>query len=152
MIRGLIQTTVNRTHLNLERRRIIEEGSVVDWTDIRSLIWEIDFLFSQEINSRREKLTIENLIVEIRIRANHIYLGLANTREFETSITAGISAYSRFIRRRATNLSPDFRGFRTTLLEQFHFGILNDYNRNFQINHKFIRYSQYRERIIILVT
>jgi len=45
-IRGLIQITVNKTHLDLERRRIIEEGSVVDWTDIQSLIREIDFLFS----------------------------------------------------------------------------------------------------------
>ena len=109
-------------------------------------------MFSQEINSHHEKLTIENLIVEIRIRANHIYSGLANTRKFEASITAGISVYSRFIRRRATNLPPDFRGFRTTLLEQFHFGVLNDYNQNFQINHRLIQYSQYRERIIILVT
>ena len=116
-IRGLIQITVNRMHLNLKRRRIIEERSVVNWTDIWSLIREIDFLFNQEINSCHEKQTIENLIVKIQIKANHIYSELANTQEFEISITARISAYSRFIRRRATNLPSDFRGFRLTLLE-----------------------------------
>ena len=64
-IRGLIQTTVNRTHLNLERRELISIGITVDWNNIRSLVQGIDILFRHEINTRRERLSIENLVVDV---------------------------------------------------------------------------------------
>jgi hypothetical protein len=51
-IRGLIQNTVNGTHLDLKRRALIPFGRTVDWTNIRSLVQGIDILFKQELNTR----------------------------------------------------------------------------------------------------
>src|SRR5215212_8272861 len=97
-IRDLIQTTVNRTHLDLERRQLIAEGLIVDWTSINSLIHEINFLYEREIRSRRERQTIDNLIIEVRLRATQTYPGLPDHRAFETSLAEGIRAYSRHIK------------------------------------------------------
>ena len=59
IILGLIQTTVNRTFLDLERRRLFDvtaQNQVIDWSNIRTLSNGIDWLFDSAINSRREGL------------------------------------------------------------------------------------------------
>ena len=66
-IRGLIQTTVNRTYIDLTRRQIIDEESIVDWTNLRSLSNEINFLFESAVDSEREANILNNIIVEIQI-------------------------------------------------------------------------------------
>ena len=96
-ILGLIQTTVNLTHLDLERRQLIDIGSVVDWTNIRSLTNEINSLFARELGSRRERVAFDNIIVEIRLRANSTYGGLADTVAFEANLRRGIVTYSQHI-------------------------------------------------------
>ena len=96
-IRRLIQTTVNRTHLNLERRGLITEGLTVDWTGIRSLNREIDLLFTHGIALQREEHTINNLIVEVQTRAPTTYQGISNIEEFEQALAEGIQAYSQHI-------------------------------------------------------
>ncbi|HVI21202.1 MAG TPA: hypothetical protein VM660_04035 [Bacillus sp. (in: firmicutes)] len=97
-IKGLIQTTVNRTHLDLERRGLIAEGTTVDWNQIRSLDREINLLFTHGVTSRREAQTIRNLIVEVRTRAITTYQGIPNTEDFEVALAKGIQVYSRHIR------------------------------------------------------
>jgi len=85
-ILGLLQTTVNRTHLDLERRQLINLGSVVNWTNLRTLTNEINSLFTREIDSRRERVAFDNIIVEIRLRAASTYEGLADTAAFEANL------------------------------------------------------------------
>src|SRR3989337_3296528 len=97
-IRGLIQTTVNYTYSDLVRRQLIEEGSIVDWTELRSLSNEINFLFEGAVNSPREENTLDNIIVEIRTRAASIYTGLANPDEFDQYLRLGIQVYSQYIK------------------------------------------------------
>jgi len=97
-IRGLIQTTVNRTYIDLTRRQIIDEESVVDWTELRSLTNEINFLFEGAIDSQREANTLNNIIIEIQTRAASIYPGLANSNEFDQYLRQGIKVYSQYIR------------------------------------------------------
>src|SRR5688572_26314187 len=108
---GLLQTTVNRTYLDLIRRQLIDIESVVDWTNIRSLTNEINWLFRREIDSRLERQSLDNIRIEIQTRAPFIYQGIVNAREFETSLIDGIRAYSRYIKE--NNLVPpiNFRGF-----------------------------------------
>ena len=86
--------TVNRTHLDLERRQLINLGSVVNWTNLRTLMNEINFLFTREIDSQRERVAFDNIIVEIRLRATSTYEGLADTAAFEANLRQGIVAYS----------------------------------------------------------
>ncbi len=93
-ILGLLQTTVNRTHLDLERRQLINLGSVVNWTNLRTLTNEINSLFTREIGSRRERVAFDNILVEIRLRATSTYEGLADTAAFEANLRRGIVAYS----------------------------------------------------------
>ena len=97
MILGLLQTTVNRTHLNLERRQLINLGSVVNWTNLRTLTNEINSLFTREIDSQRERVAFDNIIVEIRLRAASTYKGLADTAAFEANLRREIVAYSQHI-------------------------------------------------------
>ena len=98
-IKGLIQTTVNKTLTDLVKRHLIDERSVADWTELRSLTREIDFLYTREIGSRRETQTLENIIIEVRIRAPAIYTLLGNQEGFEAALTKGIKAYSQHIKR-----------------------------------------------------
>ena len=118
-IRGLIQTTLNRMHLDFERRSLIPLGSTVDWTNIRTLIQGIDILFRQAINSRAERTAVRNLIIEIRGRMANTIPGISNLDEFETALSNGIKAYSRHIKRHHIIPPDNFRGFQQTLEDQF---------------------------------
>ena len=77
-IRGLIQTTVNRTHLDLERRGLIPVGTPIDWTNIRVLIQGIEILFTQQIQSEGERIAIRNLAIEIRTKLDHFTAVIQN--------------------------------------------------------------------------
>jgi hypothetical protein len=143
-IRGLIQTTVNRTHLDLERRGLIEEGTTVDWNQLRSLNREIDLLFTHGISTRRETQTIRNLIVEVQARATATYQGIPDTAEFEAALAKGIRAYSQYIKRKNLQTQTDFAGFKQTLEEQFNWGVLELHKRDFQINARLVQYREYR--------
>src|ERR1043166_8433658 len=82
IILGLIQTTVNRTFLDLERRRLFDvtaQNQVIDWSNIRTLSNKIDWLFDSTINSRREGIILRNLIIEIRQKAPPIYTALTGS-------------------------------------------------------------------------
>src|SRR5688572_33326327 len=88
-ILGLIQNTINKTYLDLVRRQLIEvpiEEQVVDWTNLRTLTNEINWLFNREINSRRERLSIKNLITEVHVRAPLIYTTLTDSDAFDESL------------------------------------------------------------------
>ena len=146
-ILGLLQTTVNLTHLDLERRQLIEIGSVVDWTNIRSLTNEINSLFKRELDSRRERVAFDNIIVEIRLRANPTYGGLADTAAFETNLRRGIVTYSQHIRRQDLTPPENFAGFQQTLENQFNWGILHLHQKYFERNPRLKRYSEYTQRI-----
>ena len=63
-IRGLIRNTVNRTHLDFERRGLLAVGIVVDWNNLRTVHQEINNLFASRIGSNREQIAVNNLIVE----------------------------------------------------------------------------------------
>jgi len=153
-ILGLIQNTVNTTFTDLTRRRLTEvnlEEQLVDWTNLRTLINEINWLFERGFNTRRERLTIENLITEIHVRAPLIYTTLTDTNAFDNSLSEGIKAYSQYIKR--NNLVPpqNFVGFRQTLEEQFNWGLPSHHQRSFQINYRTSRYLEYRHNIKKLV-
>ena len=150
-IRGLIQTTVNRTHLDLERRELISIGTTVDWNNIRSLVQGIDILFKHKINTQRERLSIENLVVDIRTRITHTIFGIANLEEFEEALARGIAAYSRYIKRNNLSQPANSGGFRQTLEEQFHLGLLENSQRDFQITYRVSRYREYKQRIIQII-
>lgn len=153
-IQGLIQQTVNRTFTDLVRRRLIEvnlEDQLVNWTDLRTLVNEINWLFERGINSRRERQAIENLIVEIHTRAPSIYTILTNANAFDEALSKGIKAYSQYIRQ--NNLAPpsNFIGFRQSLDEQVNWGLLQTHQRSFQINYRTSRYIEYRIRIKTII-
>jgi len=136
-ILGLIQTTINRTYLDLTRRNLLEvnpDARIVNWNNLRTLTNEINWLFERELNSRREGQTIANIIIEIHTRAPLIYTILLETRAFDEALNSGIKAYSQYLRRNNLIPPPNFIGFRQSLDEQFHWGILHLYRRNFQIN------------------
>ena len=146
-ILGLIQTTVNVTHLDLERRQLIGIGSVVDWTNIRSLTNEINSLFTREIGSRRERVAFDNIIVEIRLRANSTYEGIADTAAFEANLRRGIVTYSQHIRGQSLIPPENFAGFQQTLENQFNWGILHLHQKYFERNPRLSRYTEYTRRI-----
>ena len=84
-ILGLIQTTVNWTFSDLTRRNLIDvniKEHIIDWTNLRTLINKIDWLFNQEIGLQRERISVENLITEIHTRAPTIYTILTDTVGF----------------------------------------------------------------------
>src|SRR4051794_30064341 len=150
-IKGLIQTTVNRTHLDLERRGLIAEGTTVDWNQIRSLDREINLLFTHGMTSRREAQSIRNLIVEVRTRAITTYQGIPNTEDFEVALAKGIQVYSRHIRDNNIRPPNNFAGFQQTLEEQFHWGILELHQRNFQLKPRLTRYRNYRRQVATII-
>ena len=148
-IKGLIQTTINRTFLDLERRRLFDaraQNQIVDWTNTRSLTNEIDWLFDSEINSLQEEIRIRNLIVEINQRAPSIYIVLADSDAYDQALSNGIKGYSRLIKRQNFTLSsPAARpSFQQTLHEQINFGILQWHQRQFEVNYRTSRYIDYR--------
>jgi len=138
-------------HLDLERRELISIGTTVDWNNIRSLVQGIDILFRHEINTRREKLSIENLVVDVRTRITHTISGIANLEEFEEALARGIAAYSRYIKRNNLSQPANSGGFRQTLEEQFHLGLLENSQRDFQITYRVSRYREYKQRIIQII-
>ena len=98
VIRGLIQTTVNRTFLDLERRRLFDfytQNQIVDWTNIRTLANEIDWLFDSAINSTQEQIRLRNLIIEVNQRAPVIYTLLTDSNAYDQALSDGIKGYSR---------------------------------------------------------
>src|SRR3954447_6462071 len=151
IIRGLIQTTVNGTHLDLERRALIPFGRTVNWTNIRSFIQGIDILFNQEVNTRRERIAVSNLLIEVRGRITHTIPGIANLEEFETALSYGIKAYSRHIKRNHIVLPGNHGGFRQTLEDQFRWGILETHRKHFQIHFGIRRYIGYEQRVTEII-
>ena len=148
VIRGLIQTTVHRTFLDLERRRLFDfntHNQIVDWNNIRTLSNEIDWLFDSAINSLQEEIRIRNLIVEVNQRAPVIYIILTDSDAYDRALSNGIKGYSRLIKRHNCTLStPAARpSFQQTLYEQINFGILQWHQRDFQINYQTSRYLVY---------
>src|SRR5581483_3272204 len=97
-IRGLIRHTINRTHLDLEQRGQIAVGNIVDWTNLRTFDQEINNLFRSPIYSRRERIAINNLIIEVQRRINHFTAAIPDVAAFEESIREGTRAYSRYIK------------------------------------------------------
>ena len=79
---------VNRTLEDLVQRRLIDteddQEPVVNWDNIRSLNWEIDFLSERGFNTQRERQTIENLITEIRLRAPFLQTTLLDPQDLKT--------------------------------------------------------------------
>ena len=153
IILGLIQTTVNRTFLDLERRRLFDvtvQNQVIDWSNIRTLSNGIDWLFDSAINSRREGIVIRNLITEVHQRAPSIYTILAESDAYDQALFEGIEEYSRHIKRHnITFANQEVRpGFYQTLHEQINFGILQWHQRRFQINNRTSRYIEYRVAIL----
>jgi len=97
---GLIQTTVNRTYTDLSCRRLLEvnrEAQVVNWTNLRTLVNEINWLFDREINSRRERQAIQNIVIEIHTRAPLIYTTFTYANAFDRALKEGIKGYSQHI-------------------------------------------------------
>ena len=152
IILGLIQKTVNLTFLDLERRRLFDvnaQDQIIDWTNLRTLTNEINWLFDCGLHTAQERIRIRNLIVEVNRRAPSIYTTLANSEEYDQALSDGIKAYSRYIKR--NNITFDTYearpGFRQTLHEQINFGILQWHQRSFQINFQTSRYLEYRVTI-----
>ena len=153
IILGLIQTTVNRTFLDLERRRLFDvtaQNQVIDWSNIRTLSNEIDWLFDSAIDSRREGIVLRNLITEVHQRAPSIYIVLTDSDAYDQALLRGIEDYSRHIKRRnitfATRVAEP--GFYQTLYEQINLGILQWHQRRLQISHRTSRYLEYRVAIL----
>src|SRR5581483_6356928 len=149
-ILGLDQTTINRAYLDLTRRNLLEVNQdvrIVNWNNLRTLTNEINWLFERPRNSRREGQTLANIITEIHTRAPLIYTTLLETRAFDEALKSGIKAYSQHIKGNNLACPPNFIGFRQSLDEQFHWGILHLYRRNFQINSRTSRYLEYRTRV-----
>ena len=97
-IRGLIRNTVNRTHLDFERRGLLAIGTVIDWNNLRTLHQEINHLFASRRGSGREQVAVNNLIIEIRTRVNHLLPLITDQNGYEDSIARGIKVYSRYIK------------------------------------------------------
>ena len=149
-ILGLIQNTVNTTCTDLVRRQLLEvnrDAQVVNWTNLRTLVNEINWLFEHGINSRRERQSIQNLVTEIHTRAPLIYTTFLNANAFDRALKEGIKGYSQHIRENNLTLPPNFRGFQQTLHEQFNWGLLHLHQRAFHINYRTSRYLKYRQNI-----
>jgi hypothetical protein len=153
VIKGLIQTNVNRTFLDLERRRLFDfytQNQIVDWTNIRTLANEIDWLFDSAVNSTQEQIRLRNLIIEVNQRAPVIYTLLTDSDAYNQALLNGIKGYSRFIKRRNFTLStPNARPtIQQSLYEQINFGILQWHQRDLQINYRTSRYIAYRTAVL----
>ena len=110
--------------------------------NLRSLHNEINFLFSEALDSAREENTLDNLITEVHIRAADIYTGLADPDQFDQYLRQGIKTYSQYLRRHIIT-NPQIQ-IDQTLEEQYNWGILENCVHISQINH---RIRQYREFI-----
>ena len=139
-IRGLIQTTVNYTYSDLVRRQIIEEISVVDWTELRSLSNEINSLFEGAVNSPRKDNILDNILIEIRTRAASIYPGLANPDEFDQCLKRGIKVYSQYLR--INNYTAPPNNIEQTLETQYKWGILENRALRIVIKHRIRKYRE----------
>src|ERR1051325_1079947 len=153
IILGLIQTTVNRTFLDLERRRLFDvtaQNQVIDWSNIRTLSNEIDWLFDSAINSRRERIILGNLITEIHQRAPSVYIILADSDAYDQALSEGIGDYSRHIKRHNITFATQVArpGFHQTLHQQINLGILQWHQRRLQISYRTSRYLEYRIAIL----
>src|SRR5581483_4217744 len=153
-IRGLIRNTVNRTHLDFERRGLIAVGTVIDWTNLRTLNQEINFLFASRIGSNREQTVINNLIVEIRIRITHLQPVIANQNSYEATIERGIKVYSRYIKDNQVTRTDTTNnlGFFQSLEDQFKWGILETFQIGFTVNPRIRQYREYIRRVEELTT
>ena len=115
--------------MDLERRQEIPLGTTIDWTRLRTLTNEINFLFEREVDSHQERIALENITTEIRLRAPTLNL----TDKFLATLLRGVTAYSRYIKR--NNLAPTSNNPRIqqTLEDQFRFGLLQTCQRRFQL-------------------
>src|ERR1044072_4112419 len=150
-IKGLVRTTVNSTHLDLERRQLIPLGSAINWTGLRGFDNEINTLFNSEASSRRERQAVNNIIVEVRVRATTTYQELSDQRAFKRSLTHGIKVYSRYIKNTTLDPPLGFQGLYQTLEEQFTCGLLDPYQRDFEINQNLTRYRQHRRHVVGII-
>jgi hypothetical protein len=143
-IRGLLRHTINRTHLDLERRGLVNLGIVIDWNNLRTLNQEIDRLFNHPVQSTRERTTVGNIIIEVRLRVAHFTQALPNYGDFEQALFNGIKVYSRYIK-----ANPQITGqpIYQSLEDQFHWGILENYQRGFQVNKRVTRYLKFELEI-----
>src|SRR5436305_8411821 len=89
-IKGLIRNTVNRTHLDFERRGLLIVGNVINWNNLRTLHQEINNLFASRIGSNREQTEVNNLIIEFRTRAAHLLPIITDQNGYEDSLAKGI--------------------------------------------------------------
>src|SRR5579871_4929566 len=92
-VRGLIRHTINRMHLDLEQRGLTALGTIVDWTNLRTFNNEVNSLFRSAVRSNRERIAVNNLIIEARRRTPHFAAVIANLAEYERIIADGIKAY-----------------------------------------------------------
>ena len=148
-IRGLIRNTVNRTHLDFERRGLLAVGTVVDWNNLRTVHQEINNLFASRIGSNREQIAVNNLIVEFRVRAAHLLPLITDQDDYENSIARGIRVYSRYIKENQvtqTTLNNN-RGFFQSLEDQFKWGILERYQIGYTVNPRIRQYQEYERHI-----
>ena len=145
-IRGLIQTTVNRTSLDLSRRRLIDNTVVIDWTQIRPLIQGINILYNQVTHSIPERVALNALIIEIRTRITQIIPGISNLEEFEEALTEGIKAYSRHIKENRFEPPVNFEGFQQSLEVQFKWGILEQKVNTFEVGFGIQKFQTHWQR------
>ena len=154
-ILGLIQTTVNWTFSDLTRRDLIDvniKEHIINWTNLRTLSNEIDWLFNREIGSQRERISVENLITEIHTRAPTIYTILADTAGFDQAFSRGIKAYSRYIKRNQLVPASNTVGYiQQDFNDQFNWGILQYHWKDFQIRSQTSRYLEYWHYIWLII-
>ena len=147
-IRGLLRNTVNRTHLDFEQRELIPLGTVVDWTDLRTFNQEINNLFASCIDSDREQAVIGNLIIEVRLRINHLLPIIANPQEYERALATGVKVYSRYIKNNwITRANQQHGGFFQSLEDQTRWGILEEYQVGFLVNPCIIQYLEFEHHV-----
>ena len=122
-ILGLIRTTVNLTHLDLERRGLLNLRIAVNWTNLRTFKQAIDTLFASQIDSQRERIALQNILIETRQRTQHIGTAVNQPNyldSFESSLQEGITAYSRHIKNNHLTQGEDPLIFNQYIEEQLH--------------------------------
>lgn len=148
-IRGLIRHTINRTHLDLEQRGLIAVGRIVNWTNLRTFDQEINNLYRSPIYSRRERIAINNLLIEVQRRINHFTTVIPDIAAFEESVKEGIRVYSRHIKQNhfAPPNPDNFRGLYQSIEEQFRWGIFETFQTDIQVNTRISQYLEFERRI-----
>lgn len=152
-ITGLIQKTVNVTYVDLERRGLIpvDPTLAIDWTNLRTLVRDIDILHTTAIESRPEEIALRNIGLELLPRISSLIPGLADFPAFRGAIEHGIKTYSRHIKRNHIIPPPGSLGFQQTVEEQIEWGILDTDQLNTQANTGLKRYLRY-ERFLTGLT